>query len=77
MVRVTLSEASGSSVGFTTNLSSTNNRRSNPRGGVRKYYRNRKVWVCSECHRSDKVSEWLSFVFWLVVIVGSVVYFSE
>jgi len=76
MVRTVLSERSGSSVGLSTNLTSKNNR-SNPRGSGRVYYRNRKVWICSACHKSNRRSEWLSFMFWAVVIVVSVVFLSE
>ena len=75
MVRTVISERSGTSVGLSTNLTSKN-KRSNPRGSGRIYYRNRKVWICSKCHKANQRSEWLSFVFWLVVIVG-IVYFSS
>jgi len=76
MVRTVVSERSGSSVGLSTNFTSKNNR-SNPRGSGRIYYRNRKVWICSECHKANQRSEWLSFVFWVVVVVASVILLSE
>ena len=76
MVRTVVSERSGSSVGLSTNFTSKNNR-SNPRGSGRIYYRNRKVWICSECHKTNRTNDFLIFIFWAVVVVVSVIVLSE
>ena len=76
MVRTVISERSGSSVGLSTNLTSKNNR-SNPRGSGRVYFRNKKVWICSQCHKASKRKDFFMFIFWAAVVIASVVYLSE
>ena len=76
MIRTVLSERSGSSVGLSTNLTSKNNR-SNPRGSGRIYYRNKKVWICSECNKTSRMNDFLIFTFWAVVIVVAIIFLAE
>ena len=76
IIRTVLSERAGSSVGLSANLTSKNNR-SNPRGSGRIYYRNKKVWICSECNKTSRMNDFLIFTFWAVVIVVAIIFLAE
>ena len=74
MVQRTVTEHGGFSLGFSQSFTN-NSKRGNPRGGIRTYYRNKKVWMCDSCCEMINKSEIRStlVVFGLIgVVIGGI-----
>lgn len=59
-------ENAGYGLGISGNL---NNKRSNPRGGIRTYYRKKKVWICNDCCKVIDRKDRMGILFWILVIL--------